>query len=389
MTAPKKLSPGIDRPKHRPGTIRARYRCEGCDRSGHENGGQHSQSWPERGNVREATRWLNEQLAAVEDGRHVDRNDRRTVAEYAARHIEVNVRLRDSSRDLLTSRLRHLDATGLGRQRLQAVTRSDITAWVADRSSVLSPRTVRDLYGFLRGMFAEAVADGVIASTPCQRIALPEILDEESDPLTRDEVEALALAMPERYQIGVLLQGALGLRVSELLGLQRQDIDLHRRVVHVRRQLARDGHSFGPTKTKASRRTIPLAAPVALALGQHIAKHGQAPAETVMITPRRNPVSQKVYGENFRKAVSGAPGVPEGTTPHSLRDHCASVLIASAVPVNIVADLLGHSDGGALLLKVYARIFPSAEDVARGALDTAWSQNVSPGVSQAPAQGAR
>ncbi len=383
------LPPGIDRPKRKDpqtgrqvstGMLRARYRCKRCEQ--HPSGGQHSKQFPDvrardgvPSGLAQAKRWLEDQRVSVRRGHHVSPNDRRTVAEYAARHLQLNARLRDSSRKIMVTRLRHLDATGLGAQRLQVVTRSDVQAWIADRSQVVAASTVRDVVGFLRGMFEAAIADGVVACNPCVRLSLPELPDRIVEPLSVQQVLALGDAMAERYAVGVQLQAALGLRVSELLGLQRADVDLHRRVVHVRRQLHTDGRTFVPLKTKASRRTVPLATPVALAVGAHIAEHGQAPDETVLISPHGNPVTHKVYQRAFRRAVA-ASGV-EATT-HDLRHHCASVLVASGVPVNVVAAHLGHGDGGALLLRVYAHLLPSAEDVARRALDAAWS---SPGDS--------
>ena len=57
---------------------------------------------------------------------------------------------------------------------------------------------------------------------------------------TGDEVWRLADAITPRYRALVLTAGFIGLRWGELLGLQRDDIDLNLRVVHVRRSLIED-----------------------------------------------------------------------------------------------------------------------------------------------------
>jgi hypothetical protein len=49
------------------------------------------------------------------------------------------------------------------------------------------------------------------------------------------------------------------------------------------------------------------------------------------------------------------------------------VLIAAAVDVRTVAEYLGHSDNGALILKTYSHLMPDAEDRTRRALEAAFA----------------
>lgn len=54
-----------------------------------------------------------------------------------------------------------------------------------------------------------------------------------------------------------------------------------------------------------------------------------------------------------------------------MRHLFASSLIAAGVDVRTVAEYLGHSDGGALVLKTYSHLMPDSEERARKALDAA------------------
>jgi site-specific recombinase XerD len=54
-----------------------------------------------------------------------------------------------------------------------------------------------------------------------------------------------------------------------------------------------------------------------------------------------------------------------------MRHLFASTLISSGVDVRTVAEFLGHSDGGALVLKTYSHLMPDAEDRTRRALEAA------------------
>lgn len=63
----------------------------------------------------------------------------------------------------------------------------------------------------------------------------------------------------------------LGLRRSEVCGLHWSDVDLDKGTVRITRGLQRTGGALQelPTKTKRSRRTIPIPAVVADALAEH------------------------------------------------------------------------------------------------------------------------
>ena len=58
---------------------------------------------------------------------------------------------------------------------------------------------------------------------------------------------------------------------------------------------------------------------------------------------------------------------------HALRHLFASTLISRGVSVRTVAEWLGHSDGGALLLRTYSHLMPDAEHRTRRALEDALS----------------
>lgn len=61
----------------------------------------------------------------------------------------------------------------LGDRPMHSVRRSDVQALVKACSQSLGPGTVRNVYDTLARVFAAAVDDRVVASTPCRRIVLP------------------------------------------------------------------------------------------------------------------------------------------------------------------------------------------------------------------------
>ena len=103
-----------------------------------------------------------------------DRSGLVTVAELAERwradqlHIESTaIHVEHAVRLHIVPVLGHLS---VGRVRP-----SNVQGWVEDRSAVLAPTTLRVVYGCLNAIFASAVRDRLIASSPCLGIRLPGI----------------------------------------------------------------------------------------------------------------------------------------------------------------------------------------------------------------------
>src|SRR4051794_40070404 len=75
---------------------------------------------------------------------------------------------------------------------------------------------------------------------------------------TKDELRAIIAATPDRWRPLILTSIFTGLRGPELRGLKWEDVDLKAGVLHVRRRADRF-NKFGPPKSEAGTRDIPLA----------------------------------------------------------------------------------------------------------------------------------
>jgi integrase len=114
---------------------------------------------------------------------------------------------------------------------------------------------VRNVYAVLRTAMAKGVRMGVVCVNPCTDVDLPRARREEMLFLTADEVRTLAEAIDPHYRVLIYTAAYTGLRAGELGGLRRQDVDLLRGVVNVRRALkdVNGRLELGPTKTHAQR----------------------------------------------------------------------------------------------------------------------------------------
>jgi integrase len=235
----------------------------------------------------------------------------------------------------------------------------------------LAPLTVRNIYSWVKAAFASAVEDRIVAASPCtRRVVLPTVEKPRIVPLTVAQVRLLAEAAPERYRIGVYLQAALGLRISELLALQVSDVDFLRRTVRVERQLDKNGRDFVGLKYD-SRRSVPLARDLVPLLARHLQMYPPTRDGVILSTTHGNPIRSDYYSDSIFKRAVATADIPTGITSHGLRHHFASVLLSRGVPTNVVAEYLGHSSSR-LVEDTYGHLMPDAEDVTRQALDGLW-----------------
>lgn len=333
-----------------------------------------------------AKRKLVELESAVQRGQWVDPTDTTTVTELVRSHAATRMhRPRTAAR--ITSMIRnHLEPMPLGSRRVVAVRPSEAQAWISDRSKHLAPLTLRILVTMVRGAYTAAVHDRIVGSSPFDRVTLPRVERERIVPLTVDQVSTLVDVIGERYKAMVVTQAGLGLRIGELLALRVQDVDFLRRTARVEDQIDRITRERVDPKTPRSRRTLPLPDVVSRELSRHIAAHPPSADGLLFHTKDGRPLMHDWYGNKVFVAAAKKAELPTGTTPHDLRHHFASVLLASGQSVIAVAELLGH-ETAALVLSTYGHLMPGGDDLARKAIDAAWKAASEPSRGASTAQG--
>jgi integrase len=258
----------------------------------------------------------------------------------------------------------------LAKRSLGAVRRSEIQAWVKDESMRLAPGSVELIYRWVATIFKAAVSDRLIASSPCVGIALPQRHDAEVVPLTVAQVEALAEAVPERHRALIVFAAGMGLRQGECFGLTIDRVDFLRRQVRVDRQLlsARRGvPEFGPPKSRAGVRTVPMPDVVATALAAHLARFRAGRAGLVFTNRAGDPLQRSNFGDMWRR-VAPLAGLPAWGTFHDLRHFYASLLIARGCSVKTVQRRLGHKSATETL-DTYGHLWPDSDEETREAVD--------------------
>jgi integrase len=345
------------------GTYRPRYRDE--------NGKEHARHFKRKV---DAQRWLDSITASMVRGDYVDpKLGQVTLASYVATWLPAQP-LRDSSRRAYDSYLRNHILPALGHARLSAVTRTQVLAFRREVEGKLSPGTARQVMTILAGIYGDAVADGLLAKSPCRDTVPPRAHREKIVPLTAEQVEALIEAAPERYRALVVLGAGCGLRLGEALGLKVRRVRFLERELDVVEQLTLVPGAppkMGPPKTRGSVRTVPLAEVVADALAEHLAMFPAGPDDLIFRSRTGGPIWSNTFNSSVWQPLRKRADLPNARF-HDLRHFTASALIRYGESVKTVAAVLGHADETETL-RTYSHLWPDADTRTRAAIAAAFA----------------
>lgn len=115
----------------------------------------------------------------------------------------------------------------------------------------LAPGTVRNALTVLRSFLAWCVEEEILSENVALRVKHPKVPAPTPQPLTRDEVAQLLAALDapqrshrstwQRNRRAICLMLYAGLRLNETAGLEWRDVDLERREITVRADIAKGG----------------------------------------------------------------------------------------------------------------------------------------------------
>ena len=322
---------------------------------------------------RDAEDWLDTIRAELAQGTYVDPvAARETFGQYAKRWGAIQVHRPATARTVERVLRLHILPTFEHRP-IRQVRKSEVQAWVKSRESVLAPSTLAMAFDWLRNIFRAAQDDGLVIASrnPCRGVKLPTVDRVQVVPLTVEQVNALAEAMPARYRAAVLVGAATGLRQSELFALTVDRVDFLRRTIRVDRQLGQDAvRGFVPCKTEASVRTVPITTSTAQVLAQQLERYSPGDDGLIFTCPHRGAVRRARAGYLWRGAAEKV-GVSEHGW-HALRHFYASMLIRYGESVTTVQHRLGHATA-AETLNVYAHLWGDSDDSTRAAIDAAFA----------------
>ncbi|MDO8731906.1 MAG: tyrosine-type recombinase/integrase [Actinomycetota bacterium] len=181
----------------------------------------------------------------------------------------------------------HIDPR-IGSMMIGDVTPAVVRAWYAELGEHLRVAAVKKApfmapdqvgsatqahaYRLLKAIMNTALEDELVPNNPCRIKGASTYRHAERPTLGIDEIEELALQVPERYKATVYLLAWAGIRLGEAAELRRKDIDLKHSQIRVERAVypIRGEYPVQTPKSRAGVRTIVLPEFVTELLREHM-----------------------------------------------------------------------------------------------------------------------
>ena len=261
-----------------------------------------------------------------------------TVTDLVDRYMNLKRGLKPNSLWSYNTVVKRIHADPFGQKAIKTVKLSDAKGWfVFLHDSGFKQNTIGILQSVVRPAFEMAVEDDIIRKNPF-KFKLSDVVPKDAyvrNALTREQQEKYLQFVQDyggNYYDDIVILMGTGLRVSELYGLTRADIDFERHCIHVRGSFAgRLKKPYFVTPPKAKRiRNVPMTDQMPLCSAVACSKPG---AFTKVLVDGcsgfsfwTSPGMPKVamYLENYMRGVQGkfekAYGKPvPRITPHVLR----------------------------------------------------------------------
>jgi len=231
----------------------------------------------------------------------------------------------------------------LGKKKLSldAVTRAELLNYLAANvRQGLSPRSSARRLSTLRRFYRYLLREGLIGEDPTADVRSPSLGRPLPKSITEASVEKL-LAAPPETTLGVRDRAMLetmyasGLRVSELVALALNELDLTTGLVRV-------------TGKGGKERIVPLGDEATSRLGDYLkgarpSLLGEQKSGAVFLTRRGQPMTRQAFWQLIKR-YSAAAGIDSSLSPHSLRHAFATHLLNHGADLRSVQMLLGHAD---------------------------------------------
>jgi integrase/recombinase XerC len=226
-----------------------------------------------------------------------------------------------------------------------SVTLPILRSWLAAQAAAGAARTtLARRTSAVKTFTAWASRRGVLPSDPASRLQVPKARRTLPAVLRQDQaLDAMAAAnsgaqqgdpLALRDRLIVELLYATGIRVSELCGLDIDDVDTGRRLLRV----------LGKGNKQ---RTVPFGEPAGVALSEWLADGRPALATgssgpALLLGARGRRIDQRQARTVVHQTIAAVEGAPD-IGPHGLRHSAATHLLEGGADLRIVQELLGHA----------------------------------------------
>ncbi|MGH9192115.1 MAG: tyrosine-type recombinase/integrase [Acidimicrobiales bacterium] len=283
-----------------------------------------------------------------------------SLAEWWLHNVHKQA-VRASSWAKSEDRVRRIQAT-LGELPVTELDYRVVTEWQAALGRTLAPWTVRHHRQTLAQIVDEAVKMGALVGNPVRAVRPVRIADSAGVALEPDQTRALLAAVGEhRLAAAVAMLFLQGWRVSEVLGLAWEDLDLDAGTARVRRAsvyIDGRGQQLGPPKTDGARGEHWLMPTVMTLLARHrytqAAERAAAPywetrkyegeeINLVFTTPTGGLVLRQTIGKLVKQAARTAGIAADLGTHAGRRTVVTTLFVDGQEALEDIAHFVGHA----------------------------------------------
>jgi integrase len=252
---------------------------------------------------------------------------------------------------------------------LPKITRSTIEAFRDHTLKSLNAGGTNQAIRVVRTCLAHAEEAQLISKNPASKVRATEDVRPEDRPerraLTEDEAARLLAEIPAKWRALVATSLTLGLRWSELAGLQRKHIDMEAGEIRIERQaywLNAELIVSAP-KTKAGTRKLPIPEDLAVLLAAHLNQFAQPGNEGIVFPSNSGRViDNSIFRQGIWKPAIERSGIRH-VVIHGLRVTSTTWLLDAGINAKTVSVMQGHSSP-AVTMAVYARSSAASQKLA-------------------------
>lgn len=270
----------------------------------------------------------------------------------------------------------HIRKFGWDREKVSSVSTAAAKRMVLQAvKDGLSVFTVQKIKSFLKSVYNIAIENEYVSKNPFSYKWTPRVDTAKKKALTVDEQKSLLLfiesnpTLYKKYYHKVIFLLNTGLRVSEFCGVTIDDIDFHRSVLIVDKQLSITHHNeyyISRPKSQSGNRVIPLN-DMALEAAQWFLDHRDTKgkdfsvdgySDFLLLNNRGRGMNCSLLNDQFNvltRRYNQEHKSPIKVTPHILRHTFCSNCIRSGMTPKAVQVLMGHSSFD-LTMNVYTHI---------------------------------
>lgn len=262
----------------------------------------------------------------------------------------------------------------LGSRSIDSIKPSDAREWaIRMKEKGFSYKTISNYKRSLKASFYMAIEDDYVRKNPFD-FKLSEVIEDDSEPkvaLSEEQEQALLDFMAHdnvyrKYYDDVLILLKTGLRISELCGLTKKDLDFENHAISVNHQLLKDkdGYYIDEPKTKSGIRKVPMSDETEQAFQRVLKRKQKSNIKEIdgyrnflFLNTSGSPVHKQMYETILKRMVQKYNKTHEvklpKITPHTLRHtFCTRLAQKNMNPKNL-QYIMGHSNI-MLTLNLYA-----------------------------------